>query len=106
MAVEFITYQEKRLPVKLGYYTLKMMQKEHNTEMVDAQNQIELYEPLLFYALKQGHKVENIPFELTMEDMEMILDECFFEFAEIVPKFFPDDLLEKMMAGVEGKKVK
>jgi len=98
MAVAHVTFNGKRLPIKLGYYTLKMMQKEHNVSMEQLQGQFELYEPLLFYSLKQGHKVENIPFELTMEDMEMVLDDCLFEFIELIPSFFPMDL-EKMMVG-------
>ena len=105
MAVEFIEYQGEKLPVKLGYYTLKMMQSQHNVDLTNT-SELALYEPLLFYALKQGHKVEKKKFTFKMADMVDILDDCFFEFAEIVPKFFPADLMEKMMAGVEQPKKK
>ena len=102
MAVEYITYQGEKLPVKLGYYTLKMMQSEHKINISEA-NELELYEPMLFYALKQGHKVEHKQFKYKMTDMVDILDDCFFEFVDLIPKFFPDEFLEKLMEGV-GKK--
>jgi len=105
MAVEFITYQDKQLPVKLGYYALKMMQSEQKVSMANT-DELALYEPMLFYALKQGHKIENIKFTYKMSDMVDILDDCFFEFTEIVAKFFPEEFLEKMMAGVEKPKKK
>ena len=34
MSFEHITYKKKRLPVKLGYYALKMLQKERKASMV------------------------------------------------------------------------
>ena len=68
MAVEYITYRDEKLPVKLGYYTLKMMQTEHQVDMADV-NRLDLYEPMLFYALKQGHKVEKKKFNFKMDDM-------------------------------------
>lgn len=105
MAVEFITYQDKKLPVKIGYYVLKMMQSEHKVSLTGT-DELALYEPMLFYALKQGHRIEKVEFTYTMEDMIDILDDCFFEFTDIVTKFFPEDLLEKMMAGVEPPKKK
>ena len=102
MSVEHITYQGKRLPVKLGYYALKMLQKEHGIELNEEMGQdIQLYEPMLYYSLKQGHKLEGEEFTFRMEDMEQILDECFFEFVALIPKFFPSDL-SKMM-GVGGR---
>lgn len=106
MAVEFITYQDKKLPVKIGYYALKMMQSESKNKKVNLvdTNELALYEPMLFYALKQGHKLEKIKFTFKMSDMVDILDDCFFEFTEIVAKFFPEELLGKMMAGVEQPK--
>ena len=99
MAVEFITYQEKKLPVKLGYYSLKMMQSEHGVSMDGIEGDLTVYEPLLYYALKQGHKVEKREFPFEMDDMVDRLDDCFFDFIALIPKFFPVDV-EKMMAAV------
>ena len=105
MAVEHITYNGEKLPIKLGYYALKMIQSEQGVDLTD-NNELALYEPLLFYALKQGHKVENKKFTFKKTDMVDILDDCFFEFVEMIPKFFPDDFMEKMMAGVGKNKKK
>lgn len=105
MAVEFITYQGEKLPVKIGYYALKMMQSEHKTNVGDME-ELALYEPMLFYALKQGHRIEKKEFTYTMDDMVDILDDCFLEFTDIVVKFFPEELLEKMTAGVGAPKKK
>ena len=87
----------------MGYYALKMLQKDHGASMDAIQDNIALYEPLLFYSLEQGHKIQKKEFTLTMDDMVDVLEECFFEFVGLIPKFFPD--VEKMMAGA-GKKEK
>ena len=97
MAVEHIHYKNKKLPVKLGYYALKMLQKDKGVGMEALESDLSLYEPLLFYSLEQGHRVNKKEFSLTMEDMVDVLDDCFFEFVSLIPKFFPVDL-EKMMA--------
>lgn len=101
MTVEHIKYKNKRLPVKMGYRALKMMQKEHGVSMEQIQGDIALYEPLLFYSLETGHKVEKKEFTFTMEDMEDMLEEVFFDFVALIPKFFPD--AEKLM-GEAGMK--
>ena len=103
MSVEYITYQKKKLPIKIGYYTLKMLQQEHGMDFNASQNDLAAYEPMLYYALKQGHKLEGKEFPYKMEDMVDILDECFFEFVEKAANFFPQDLLEKIL-GEGGKK--
>ena len=103
MSVEHVTYKRKRLPVKMGYHALKMMQKEHGASMEEVQGDISLYEPLLFYSLEQGHKIEKKEFTFTKDDMVEVLEECFFEFIALIPKFFP--VAEKLM-GVVGAKAK
>lgn len=103
MSVEHITYKKKRLPVKLGYYALKMLQKENGASMESIQEDFSLYEPLLYYSLEKGHKIAKKEFTLTKDDMEDVLEECFFEFIGLIPNFFPD--VEKLMAG-EGTKTK
>ena len=106
MAVEYINYKGEDLPVKVGYYALKMMQKKHDASLSELEGQFELYEPLLFYALEQWHKVEGKPFKFKIGDMVDVLDDCLFQFIEIIPKFFPEGL-EKMLVGggiTPGKK--
>jgi hypothetical protein len=100
MAVEYLKYGNKKLPVKIGYYTLKMMFQEHGVSMEQLSGDITLYEPLLFYSLQQGHKATNKEFKYKLEDMVDILDDCFMDFVEIIFKFFP----EEKMSGVGGTK--
>ena len=106
MAVEHLDYQGEKIPVKLGYYTLKRLQEEHGISMESAQDNFAVYEPMLFYALTQGYRVEKKEMPFTMEDMADILDDCMFDFIALIPKFFPmdEDLLEKVLAGA-GKKM-
>ena len=98
MSVEYITYKKKKLPVKLGYHALKMLQKEHGVTMDAVSRDLSYYEPLLYYSLEQGHKIAKKEFSFTIEDMPEVLEECFFEFVALIPKFFPD--VEKLMEGV------
>ena len=104
MSVEHITYQKKKLPIKIGYKALKRVQQEHSQNMTDLENDLTSYEPLLYYSLMQGHKLEGLDFPFKMEDMEDILDDCFFEFSEKLANFFPPEFLEKLMGKVEGNK--
>ena len=102
MAVEYIDYKGEKLPIKLGYYTLKMMQQEHNANLQQIEANFALYEPLLFYSLQQGHKVVGKEFKYGMDDMVDILDDCFFQFVELIPKFFPVEELGKKMERTAG----
>ncbi len=88
--VEFITYKKKKYPIKLGYYTLKMLKVETGKDFDGIKgDDFDVYETLLFYALKQGAKVTEVEFTFKKEDMEDVLDDCFFDFIELIPKFFP-----------------
>jgi hypothetical protein len=81
-----------------------MLQKENNASMDAIQEDFSLYEPLLYYSLEKGHKIQNKEFNMTMEDMEEVLEDCFFEFVGLIPNFFPD--VEKLMEGAGTKKKK
>jgi len=106
MAVEFVTYRDKKIPIKVGYYALKMLRTEHGIDIEKIDDNWDAFEPLLFYSLKQGHKREGVEFPFKMEDMEDVLDDCFMEFIDKVANFFPQDELAKMMGEVEAKKKK
>lgn len=103
MAVEYIEYNGEKLPVKVGYYVLKMMQSEHGADMTDVTKQLALNEPMLYYALKQGHKLEKKKFTYKMSDMVDILDDCFWDFQAIASEFFPTELMEKLTGEVGMK---
>lgn len=96
--VKFITFRKKKYPVKLGYAALKKFKADVNKSVEKAlqEDDLEIYEPLLFYALEMGHKYTEKEFKfldsgkpITKKDMEMVLDDCMFEFIELIPSFFP-----------------
>ena len=105
--VKFITYKEKKYPVKVGYYVIKMLKAETGKEIEQVLSgdnmDITVFEILLFYAMKQGAKYTETEFTFEKEDMEMILDDCFFEFLELIPSFFPH-LQQKPQAPQNKKK--
>jgi len=114
-AVKFITYNGKKLPIKLGIYTMMLVQEEHGIVLGEEGLKDEKgdslkpsqYMPLLYHSLEQGHRLTKKPFEFEMEDMHDILNECFLEFVSALPEFFPsEEPLEKIMGMVEGKKEK
>lgn len=96
--VEYISYKNKKYPVRVGYYALKHATREVEeknpgvkVEMEDVlSGNMEIYEPLLFHSLVMGAKAMDKELtDIKREDMEFVLDECLFEFIAIIPKFFP-----------------
>lgn len=105
--VQHITYKNEKYPFKVGYYALKMLKQDTGKSLESlGQDDLEVYESLLFHSLKQGHTLENKEFKFTKEDMEQVLDECFFEFVELIPTFFPDPNSLPGMAVTPAKKKK
>lgn len=115
--IKHIVFRGEKYPVKIGYYTIKMLKAETGKEIEDVFAEgvdLVIFETLLFYALKQGCKYTGVPFEwVTGEDgdapipftkdmMEDVLDDCFFEFVELIPAFFPS-LLKKAPPTVTKK---
>ena len=96
-SVEFIEYNGKKYPIKLGIYSLMLLQNREGISLDDINTNPELYQPILFMALQQGAQITKEPLDLVKEDMSLVLDECFVEFTTILPKFFPEDMLEKLM---------
>jgi hypothetical protein len=93
---ENINYKGKKYPVSVGYYALKHasreVTKEGGTDLsMDAimSGNLENYEPLLYYSLVMGARLENQVLDLEREEMEFMLNECLWEFLEVLPKFFP-----------------
>lgn len=91
--VEFITINKKQHPIRVGYSVLKNVKASTGKSIdMESSQDYELYESILFYSLKSGAKSEGISFEWKKEQMEGALDECFFEFINIIPLFFPKNL--------------
>ena len=104
--VQYITYKKKKYPIKLGQYSLRRFEEEQNAKLADLETNIRLYEPLLFYCLKQGARYENQSLDLEMEDMPDVLDECMVDFSIAFSKFFetdiPEDIRQQMEKLAEG----
>ena len=99
MAVEYMMYKGEELPIQVGYYALKNMQKHTKGKgLSQLDEDLSLYEPLLYYSLKMGYISEHgdakgFPWKMT--DMEFILEECLFtEFSDIVARAFTPDTEE------------
>lgn len=98
--VEYIEYQGERLPIRVGYYALKhtiselekvSKTKENITMETLLAGDIGAYEPLLWYSLQMGARATGVELKYKREEVEFILDECMFQFIEILPKFFPGE---------------
>ncbi|OQY11125.1 MAG: hypothetical protein B6I31_05495 [Desulfobacteraceae bacterium 4572_19] len=91
--VEFVTIQGKQYPVRVSYSVLKNVKASTGKSIdMDSSQDYELYESILFFALKSGAKAQGIEFNWKIEQMEEVLDECFFEFINLIPLFFPKNL--------------
>jgi hypothetical protein len=91
--IKYIEFKGEKYPIKLGYYTLKMLKAETSKDLEEVLGDgtdITLFEPLLFYALEQGARYTGQEMPFKREDMEMVLDDCFFEFVGMIPDFFPN----------------
>jgi len=96
--VQFLTYYDKKYPIKLGHYSLRLFQQEHNASIAEAQEDMRLFQHLLFLALNQGARIEKQELDLELEDMVDMLDECMIDFALAIPKFYPskEDIPEEL----------
>lgn len=107
MNVEYLTYKKKQYPVRLSYRVFKGMKSELAGKVVDFENlNPELLEAMLWYGLVSGHQAEEKKMDLTKEVMEDVLDECFREFMEMIPRFFPNAKMGNVVPNLENQKVK
>lgn len=94
--VQYLKYRGKEYPIKLGNYSLRRFQEENGVDLSNAKEDESLYEPLLFFALKQGARYEKQELDLVREDMIDVLDDCMMEFIQAIPKFFIDSIPEEL----------
>ena len=93
---ERIKYKGKQYPISVGYYALKHASREAqekgqsdiSMEAIMSGN-LENYEPLLYFSLVMGAKLEGTELDLSREEMEFVLNECMWDFIALIPKFFP-----------------
>ena len=91
--VKQITYKGKEYPVRVSYLALKMVSKKTGQDLskMDTNNfDPETQEELLYWSLKSGANATDSPFEFKKEHMEDVLDECFLDFVQMIPEFFPE----------------
>ena len=72
--------------MRVSYRIQKKLQ-ELNKARGSEEIGVEIYEEILFEALKSGAHATEMDFEFKVEDMEFILDECYDEFKEIFNSF-------------------
>lgn len=87
--VKFIEYKKEKYPVRLSYRALKSLKGSDLTKVAQGEFDDAIFENLLWAGLQSGHTAEEKELTLKKENIEDILDECFFEFVKIIPEFFP-----------------
>lgn len=103
MLLEYITYKEKKYPIRVSYRTLKGVKADTGKDLEDIGSlELHEYESLLYHSLAAGAKVVDKEPPFTKEDMEDVLDECMMEFVGLIPTFFPSP---EKGAGEEGKQI-
>ena len=94
MNVEYLDYtngvgEKKKLPIRVSYYALKKVKEDTNKSLSDVKDDdFDVYESLLYHSLSKGHQVEGMSFNLKKADMEDVMDQVYFQFMKVVPKFF------------------
>lgn len=94
--VKFVNYYDKKLPVRISHYALTKYKEETGKDFEDAfatgQLPMEMFEPLLFYSIESGCKALKEEFTFNREeDGFELLEECFFQFTQLIPAFFPEE---------------
>ena len=103
--VKYITYQDKKYPVRVSFLALQKTQDEIGSEIFTGDNfNLKALIPLLYYSLDAGHHMERKIFEVKRDEIPYMLDECFKEFVQIVTESSGTDNEGKANEG--KKKVK
>ena len=92
--VGYITFKKEQYPVRLSYRAIKNIRARTGKGIEMAEGDMAMYETILYYSLVSGHKYTDTVMKLTEEQMEDVLDECFYEFVKILPQFFPNPVEE------------
>jgi|GEM_PF-2778755 hypothetical protein len=104
--VEYITYQNKKYPIRISYYVLVTAQQESGLSLDELDKNLESQQAILWYALVAGHRFTKEELTLKREDAVWILDECYIEFQKALFKFGQSlvDMQTDLVAEAEGKK--
>lgn len=91
--VEYIKAGTTKLPVRVSYRVLKKI----STLSEDEGGQYDRLETLLLFSLQEGHKAEGIPFSMTAESLEDLID----RYPEVLGQF--SKIMEAQMTDLTGK---
>ncbi len=93
--VEFITYEGKKYPVKVGYFALMMAQQE--TKIAPSSNDVkdddvsilsyDYFTSVLYYSLQLGAEATNTKSKISKKEARFVLNECFADFMKIFYSF-------------------
>lgn len=80
----------KEIPIRISYGVLKNTQTKTKKLLSEAkEDDFDLYEELLWQAYSEGCRVVTEPKEYKREQMEELMDTCYYEFIATIPDFFP-----------------
>ena len=88
---QYISYKNKKYPVRISYSALNHLRKESGkdlSEILGTSDDVSYLEILLWYGLISGAKAEDIKLELDRSECEFILDESLSEFNAILSASF------------------
>lgn len=103
--IKRLKFKDKDYPVWVCYEVLERLQADTKKGMDAMQDDMSLYRPMLYYAIKVGadETGEKFKFEhkrntYTIDGVEIgkILNHTYFDFIAMIPEFFPG--VEKLMA--------
>ncbi len=108
--VEYVKFKGEKLPVRVSYHALSKYKEETGVEFdeksMSGSNSFKMFEPIFFYSLESGHRAIGEKMLIKRKEMFEVLEECFMQFAKILPKFFPDsdDIEKKTVAPAVGNR--
>lgn len=94
--VEYLTINEVEYPVIINYYVIGDFQKETGysfNDLASFMDKLYLVEPLLFHAIKYGHRITRTEMKITRDDMPVLLcdNKVYEDFIKLIGNFFPKD---------------
>lgn len=104
--VKHITYQGKKLPVRVSYYALTKFKEENEgisfdkikdqIDVSDSLAVIPYYKILIWHSLVAGHHASDTELLIDREkDMDFLIDESLDQFVEVLSAMMPKQAEEK-----------
>lgn len=91
--IEYIDYKNKKYPIRISYSAIMGLKKDTGKGLEDMGSGMdeETIESLLYHSLKSGARAEDSEMSFEKTDMVDILEDCFLDFIQQIPKFFPEN---------------